>query len=266
MSERIPPHQLSTDAQRALRLATRLAGKQPIITRVPTIAGEARARLIRPLQAKRPYEIEFARGQERVLDHLVAHEVGHIERLHRVPEEERLFAVATAQNRRRAAEQIAPEILARLGRSVPDELLMGFFEIWYQGVCTQLASFPADLRIEQWVHDSYPGIRELQRRSLIQEVHRSFPGFAPEVIALTPPTIFRATMDGMPELVAPFEAHEFAAMGSYLSERVFGAADEGHRSDMAATNDWAQAVTLAGWITWQQPAASGSIGTEINTR
>jgi hypothetical protein len=165
-------------------------------------------------------------------------------------------------------------MIARLGRSVPQDLLMGFFDIWYQGVCTQLASFPADLRIEQWIHDGYPGIREVQRRSLIQEVHRSFPGFAPEVIALTPPTIFRATMAmnaaqayhvaelyTMPELMRPFEVHEFAAMGSLLADLVFKVPDEGHRSDMAATNAWANDLSVAGWLSWATPG-SGDVPDE----
>jgi hypothetical protein len=247
--------------------------------RVPSIPGEARARLIRPLQHKRPYEIQFARGEERVLEHLVAHEVGHIARLHEVPEDERLFAVATAQNRRRAAEQIAPELITRLGRSVPQNLLLGLFDVWFQGICTQLASFPADLRIEQWIHDRFPGIRDTQRRSLVHEVHRSFPGFAPEVVAITPPTIFRATMAmnaaqayqvaelyASPELLAPFEVHEFAAQGNLLAEMVLRAPDEGHRSDMAATNAWAEWLNLVGWVGWQKPSDGRCLGVEVETR
>ncbi len=235
--------------------------------------------LIRPLQPKRPYEIHFARGQERVLDHLVAHEVGHVVRLHQVPEEERLFAVAMAENRRRAAHQIAPEMVARLGRTVPQELLPDLFDLWFRGVCTQLTSFPADLRIEQWIHDRFAGIREIQRRSLIHEVHRSFPGFAPEVIALTPPTIFRATMTmnaaqayhvaelyALPELMLPFDVNEYAVVGTHLAQMVFDAPDEGHRSDMAATSAWAEEVNLVGWIDWQNPSGGRCLGVEVGTR
>src|SRR6266542_3825832 len=98
MKERLL-RQLGPDAQRALELARRLAGKQPVLKRVPSIPGEARAQLVRTLKRKQPYEIHFARGQERLLDHLVTHEVGHIVRLHQVPEEERFLAVATADNR-----------------------------------------------------------------------------------------------------------------------------------------------------------------------
>src|SRR5438874_8388113 len=107
--------QLGPDATRAMQLARSIAGKEPVLKRLPSIPGEARAQLVRPLRKKRPYEIQFARGQERVLDHLVTHEVGHIVRLHQVPEEERFFAVATAENRRNAVHQIAPEFTRFLG-------------------------------------------------------------------------------------------------------------------------------------------------------
>src|SRR6266545_3677380 len=107
MKERLSK-QLGPDARRALDLARRLVGKEPVLKRVQSIPGDARAQLVRTLKRKQPYEIHFARGQERLLDHLVTHEVGHIVRLHQVPEEERSFAVATAENRRMAAHQIAP--------------------------------------------------------------------------------------------------------------------------------------------------------------
>jgi hypothetical protein len=107
-------------------------------------------------------------------------------------------------------------MIARLGTGLPADAYAELFEQWYRQVCTQLVGFPADLRIEQWIHDRFSGLRQIQRQSLIQEVHRSFPGFAPEVLALTPPTIFRATMAmnaaqayhvaelyGLPELMEP---------------------------------------------------------------
>jgi hypothetical protein len=258
--------QLGPDGKRALELARRLAGKQPELKRVASIPGEARAQLVRTLKRKQPYEIHFARGQERILDHLVAHEVGHIVRLHQVPEEERVLAVAIAENRRIAAHQIAPEIVARVGTQLPEETYFRLFETWYGGVCTQLASFPADLRIEQWIHDRFPGLRPLQRSSLINEVHRSFPGFEPEVLALTPPTVFKATMAmnaaqahqvaelyDLPELLGPFDVHHFSAMGAWLAHLALASQDEGHRSDVATTNAWATQLNVAGWVGWQDP-------------
>jgi hypothetical protein len=235
--------------------------------------------LVRPRRPRQPYEIHVARGEERSIDHLVAHEVGHLVRLHQVPEDERLVAVATAESRRRAAEQIAPELITALMRGIPDDALPGAFTLWFTGVCTQLTSFPADLRIEQWIHDRFVGIRPVQRRSLVEEVHRCAPAFLPEVAALTPPTIYRATMAmnaaqahhvaelySLPELRRPFEVSGYATVGSRLAHLALDPEDHGHRSDMAATNAWADELAIPGWIAWQRPSASGGLGMELGVR
>src|SRR4051812_21573390 len=118
MTERLQ-QQLGPDAKKALALARRHAGKAPVLRRVKDLPGEARAMLVRPLIAGRPYEIRVGRGQERFLDHLVAHEVGHLVRLHRVPEEARLLPVGNAETRRIAVEQLSPYLVRLLELNVP---------------------------------------------------------------------------------------------------------------------------------------------------
>ena len=156
MSERLE-RQLGSDAKQALQLARRLAGKEPVIKRVKTLPSGARAMLTHPISAKRPYEIQVGRGEERYLDHLVVHEVGHLVRVHQVSESERLLPAATASTRRRAVHQLQSDIALFAAMGLRDEQLIELFDTWYRSVCTQLVSFPADLRIEQWIHDRYPG-------------------------------------------------------------------------------------------------------------
>lgn len=232
----------------------------------------------RPSSAGQPFEIHYAKGQDRFLPHLIAHEVGHIVRLYYVPEEERSYAVGTAENRRRAVGQIAAEIVPLIRAGIPEEVLPEIFDTLYRGVVTQLTSFPADLRIEQWIHDRFAGLRQIQRRSLLVEVHRSIPLFRPEVVALTPPTIYRATMAmnaaqayhvaelySLPDLTLPFNVNGLGPIGARLARMVFDAADEGHRSDMAATDAWAQDVNLAGWMQWQSASSERCLGLELET-
>lgn len=170
----------------------------------------------------------------------------------------------TTEARRRCAEQIAPELLAGLRRGIPEELLPQLFQVWFQGVCTQLANFPADLRIEAWIAEQFPGLRRVQRRSLLEEVARALPSFLPEVVAFTPPSVYRPTMAmnaaqawqvaelyGMPELMGPFDRHGFGEAGRHLARLVLAAEDRGHASDMAAVNRWAELLGLEGWFDWR---------------
>lgn len=219
--------------------------------------------LVHPETPDKPYEIHFARGQERVLEHLVVHEVGHLVRLYQVPEAERLRPALTPACRQGAAAQIIAELDQVVEYGLPEQVLPDVFEVWHHGVCIQVANFPADLRIEAWIHQQFPGLRLVQRRSLIEEVQRSFPLFHPDVVRFTPPTVHRATMAmnaaqayqvaelyNRPGLVEPFERHGFSAIGRRLLALALGPEYQGHRSDMHAANVWARELGLSGWFEW----------------
>lgn len=262
MSERLTKN-LKPEAQQALRLAHRLAGKQPVLKQVPSLPNEVRAMLVRPRLASGPYEIHVASGQQRVLEHLIAHEVGHIVRLHSVPEEQRLAPYISQEARHRAFEQVLPELARLADRGLPENALAGLFHSWFESVVVQLANFPADLRIEAWIHKHFPGLRPIQRRSLTWEVERGFPFFQPSVSLLTPPTIYRSTMamnaaqafhvaelHRKRELAAPYEQHGYDRLGMRLVQFALTPEDHGHQSDMQATQEWAGELGITGWFDW----------------
>jgi hypothetical protein len=176
----------------------------------------------------------------------------------------------TYASRRRTAEQLAPELFHLMYQGLPIEALPKLFDTWLEGVCGQLASFPADLRIEAWIHSRFPGLRAVQRRSLLVEVHRAMPSFLPAAIAFTPPTVYRATMAmnaaqafhvaelfGAPALMAPFERHQFADQGRRLARAVLDLEDEGHRSDVSAVTAWAHELGLSDWYEWRPYTGTG---------
>ena len=171
---------------RVLPLAERLSGRPPRIQRALSLPNDVRAMLVHPTTPQRPCEIRYAKGQELVLEHLIAHEVGHIVRLHQVPEAERLMPVMSAQSRWHAVEQITGELAPLEHQGLSAEQVVALFVMWHEALCTQLGSFPADLRIEAWVHEQFPGLRPIQRRSLLEEVARNGPMFDRRVVALTP--------------------------------------------------------------------------------
>lgn len=75
--------------QQLLPLAQRLAGKPPLIKRLDSLPNEVNGVLLPPQRQNGPWELHYARGQERFLEYVIAHELGHIVRLHQVPAEER---------------------------------------------------------------------------------------------------------------------------------------------------------------------------------
>lgn len=83
---------------------------------------------------------------------LIVHEVGHIVQVQQVPEDERLAPALTREGRLQVAAQIGEELLPIIALGLSQEALLQIFNTWLDGTCTQLANFPADLRIEQWIH------------------------------------------------------------------------------------------------------------------
>lgn len=260
--------QLGPEVRQVLTIAKSLTGKEPVLKRVQNLPDDVHAMLRWPETPSRPYEIHYVKGRERFLPHLIAHEVGHLVRLFKVPEDERLMPVITLECRRRAAEQLIPEFAQMVRRGLPDtESVLDIFDTWQRAVISQLTNFPADFRIENWIFTTFPGLHRIQQRSLIEEVQRGFPFFQPEVRRYTPATVYRATMAmnaaqayhvtdlyAMPELMQPFDKHGFGEIGRQLARMILetdgDSVDEGHRSDMAVTNAWAQELGLREWFQW----------------
>ncbi len=263
MNERLT-NRLLPETREALRLALRVAGKEPRVTRVDQLPDQVKGMLVRPRSPGQGYEIRVAKGQERFLDHIVAHEVGHLLRLHQVPEAERLMPAVTENSRRAAAERVVPQAFERLGPAFGVNQMAQLFNIWYGGLASQLSSFPADLRIEAWIHQRFPGLRGAQRKSLVEEVSRALPSFMPQVVAFTPEVVYQPTMAmnaaqaiqvaelyGLPHFLEPFARFGFVEPGQELLQLAMEPQDRGHRSDMEAINRWAEKLGLVGWFEWR---------------
>jgi len=259
-------HQLHPETQKALSLAHRACGKAPILRRVENLPHNTRAVLRRPAISYRPYEISYRKGEEPVLDHLITHEAGHIVRLHRVPEAERLAPYVSPENRRFAAQQLADggEFVPLLRDGIPPEAIGDMMSDWHEALAEQIANGPVDLRIEQWIYDRFPGLRKVQERSLTEEVRRGYDTFHPLVRETVPASIYWPTLAinaaqawhvaelfGRRDILGPFDIQQLLGIGERLARMVLDAPDQGHRSDMAATNQWAKEMQLTGWFEWQ---------------
>jgi len=260
-------HQLHPDTQKAVKLAQRACGKEPIIKQVDDLPHNTRAVLLRPFVPYRPYQIHYRRGEEWVLDHLITHELGHIIRLHRVPEAERLAAFVSLECRVRAARQLAAagEFIPLLAQGMSPDTVEEMMSDWHEALAIQVANGPVDLRIEQWIYDRFPGLRRVQERSLSEEVRRGYDAFHPLVRQMVPASIYWPTLamnaaqavhvsqlfPQRRDLLGPFNTQKLTQAGEHLMKLVLDIPDEGHRSDMAATNRWAEELGLTGWFAWQ---------------
>lgn len=260
-------HHLHPETQKALKLAHRLSGKASLFKRVDDLPHNTRAVLRRPPVPNRPYEIAYRKGEERILDYLITHEVGQIVRLFLVPEAERLAPFISPENRRYAAEQLAAsdEFIPLLADGLAPEIIGDMMQDWHEALAEQLANGPVDLRIEQWIFDRFSGPRQIQEHSLIEEVCRGYDALHSLVRQTVPATIYWPTVAmnaaqawhvaglfDREDILGPYNLQQLTGIGEDLAKMVLDRPDEGHKSDMDATNRWAEEMQLTGWFEWER--------------
>ena len=64
-------------------------------------------------------------------------------------------------------------------------------DVWLGGLITQVTSLPACVRIERWLHQEYPPLRNEQRLYLDEDVQRTLQGLSKKLERVTPKTLFR---------------------------------------------------------------------------
>ena len=271
MPEREPRLGLLAETRRLLKQGEELGGEQIALVPDRSLDELAQARLIISRSPGQPHELRYNPEDRQARDHLIAHEVGHLVRLHAAPPEERYLAAINGEARRLAGRKLLPylEELARLG--LPDRAIRQVFDIWHQGIVLQLANAPADLRIEQWLHQEHPALRESQKHSLGNILDRYALMQADPRFIQTPHVIRGANVELNAAVALQyarlFRDQLFADQYPlYITKRAelmlregLDAPDLGHEGDRQLTDQWAQRYALKGWYRWVPLAEAGQL-------
>ena len=175
---------------------------------------------------------------EQFLDHLVAHECGHILRLAAVDVSERVALVATSDMQKYAALQLLPDIEELLERGDVSEHYLGeLLPLWLSGTITQLYNTPADIHIEGWIHQDYPALRTIQTASILSSAEQAHLVLNPMIEEVTPRHIWDVSnamnyalyksafnLSGHKELITPYKGTPSEMLGEELFEMVEGGA------------------------------------------
>lgn len=200
------------------------------------------------------------------LDHLVAHECGHILRWSTAPATERVLPVMTQKNRRKARAALAGHV-PRLQRvRIPKEAAHGLVDFWVRGMVSQVTNIPIDIRIERWLHDAYPGLRAAQRRRLQVQLAEYRLALAPQIKALSPWKVFRTAnainyayavevgaLIGQPEAAEAYTDQGIRGLGERLRNELGKGYVGDHRGDRAVADRWAQIMRVRDWYQWMDP-------------
>lgn len=198
------------------------------------------------------------------LDHLVAHECGHIVRFARARSFERRLPVLTAERRAAIARELLPGLGRLVNSGVPEGAIRDVLPMWLGGTIAQLADVPSDIRIERWIWKRYPALRQKQSLSLMEQADALALGLRPVVAAFTPDRIWHSSnamsytlvkavsrLLSRPELTRPYRGTAAQGVGEELLAMVDVTPDEGLAGDRALSERWAEHLGILDWLEWR---------------
>ncbi|MBI5263600.1 MAG: hypothetical protein HY852_17465 [Bradyrhizobium sp.] len=202
---------------------------------------------------------------ERFLDHLVAHECGHIARFACASPADCVVPVLTRVHRRDLARQLLPEIERLIEAGLPEGAVAAVLPIWLGGTVAQLQNTPADIHIERWLHRTAPGLRGIQERSIADMALEYHQVLRPDVQACTPRQLWNASnamnyayLNAMsellqrPEFIRPYRGTEAERTGRVLLSALDAVDDVGFVGDRSLSDRWATMLGLDGWLHWKR--------------
>lgn len=255
----MPLPDLSQPVRDILTRVTALTGKDFEFVYKKDLVPQAGIKLAR--QGMPKHIIQYRATEQSVLNHLVAHECGHVIRMAAVPEERRLIPASNRQTMTNALSPLVPE-MERVSKSIPHDKAPAFFSMLYNGLVRQLTNFPSDIAIENWLYDEYAELRLHQFESIIRQRNEAAQGLGREAKALTPKLIYEAANvmncafyrligDHMGRnLLGRFSGTEYEPRGDELAAITTAAAGATYEDDMAMVDRWAEFLGLRSWYLW----------------
>jgi hypothetical protein len=205
--------------------------------------------------------IFYKKEHNEVINHLIAHECGHVLRIFSVPEDKRLISRTDDQIKLNALAEIEPEI-QELSKFLPFDRLAQIVNLWYDGTVRQVTNLPQDIIIEKWIYDEYPELRPYQLQSIKKQNEEALLGLSPEVKKITP----RKFLDvsnimnyaffrilgfhfGV-NFIKPYTNTQYIGKGKELSSLTENEYMDNYDGDIQMIKKWAEFLQLSNWFEW----------------
>ncbi len=218
---------------------------------------------VKPARKKMSHHLVFYRNaQDEIINHLIAHECGHIIRIFEAPESKRVIPFTSQKHLKIAMDEVKGEIKKNsiLFQGLQINQLLN---MWINGLVMQLTNGPPDLMIEKWLYDSYPDLRDFQFESIKRQWTDATAGMDKKIKKITPKKIFNSSnimnyaffkIIGTYinyNFLKPFSSTAFTKKGEKLAkitEKDYGNNFEG---DVEKINEWANFLNLSKWFSWR---------------
>jgi hypothetical protein len=197
-----------------------------------------------------------------IINHLIAHECGHILRVYGVEPQYRLVPYSNDQLKLKSLKDIEPDI-QKLSQLVPFEKLAQIANLWYSGMVKQLTNFPSDIWIEKWIYDKYPDLRPFQALYMKKQYDEAVQALSSRVEQMTPKKLLNAS-NGMNYAF-------FNILGKHFNDNYYlrkydrsayvdigkrlvllqQESEDSYKGDLDIVNKWAETLHLSHWFAWK---------------
>ena len=201
------------------------------------------------------------REHNELVNHLIAHECGHILRMFAVPEEGRLIPMSNQEIKGIALNELQDEIVG-LSKSLPLERFVQIINLWFNGIVRQVTNFPPDIMIEKWLYNEYPELRPYQLPSLQKQHQEAIAGLKDEVRQITPLKILDASnimnyaffriigFHIKTNFLTPYNQTAYVRRGKELAEYTEKNYTNDYEGDLKMIDYWAKYLGLSNWFAW----------------
>jgi len=206
--------------------------------------------------------IYYKEGVDQRINHIIAHECGHILRIYEAAPSERLIPYFSSKNYEHAFEESRKDI-NNISKIIPESKLNQLIEMLFKGLVMQLTNQPVDLKIESWIYKNYPGLREIQKISFESQLHEAIGGLNEKIKSITPSKIYEAShsmnyayfnvlaKETKFELDPTYKEFEFENKGKLLIE-IMEKYENNFEGDLKRIDDWAKILDLSSWYEWKK--------------
>jgi hypothetical protein len=197
----------------------------------------------------------------RGIDYVIAYQCSFILRLFESPPGERFDFAANDSGRRAVQNTMAGNKKVRK-MGLPDAAVKQFAEQLYNGLMTQLRSAPIGMRIDKWLWEEYPGLRDQQQASISKQQQDNIQALSPEIRGIAPETVFKgnAGMNAAYALlcdelldqelyVIPYRAVGYDDLGAHLLD-IWEEVPADATHDRELVDAWAEELGLSEWYRW----------------
>ncbi len=196
------------------------------------------------------------------VEYHIAYQCGFVLRLFENPSGERYEFGGTEAGRKTVQELLTEQGGVAKKLRLPKAAVKQLADQFFDGLLTQLRSYPIGMRIDQWIRETYPALHEAQEASVDRQQRDNAQALNPQIRQMSPPLVFsgNASMNaayalfcerllGRGQYVIPYRSVGFEASGRSLLE-IWDRIPPDPRHDRDLVDSWAEELEVSDWYRW----------------